>query len=76
MAVSATLSSSPEILLDLQSYLWVHAITGRGHVWLWLERSAQPERWMDLRRAVYSRAKPGADNTDETAPAVSHGRES
>lgn len=25
-----------------------------AHLWLWAERSVQPERWLDLRRAVYA----------------------
>ncbi len=71
------LSVPPEVLLDVQSYLWLHACPmGRGRIWLWLERSTQPERWLDLRRAVYSRARPGADNADATAPASSRGWES
>lgn len=73
------LSGAPQVLVDLQSRLWVcvRFLSG-GYAWLWLERSSQPERWLDLRRAVYSRARPGADNTDETAPASAsrHGRES
>lgn len=71
------LSFSPEVLLDAQTHLWV-CVSPAGHsrIWLWLERSSQPERWMDLRRAVYSRAKPGADNADETAPAAAVERES
>ncbi|BEP92824.1 hypothetical protein GmRootA79_12080 [Acidovorax sp. A79] len=73
----AALSASPEVLLDVQSHLWLHARpAGRGRIWLWLERSTQPERWMDLRRAVYSRPRPGAGNADETAPAAAVGRES
>ena len=71
------LSGPPEVLLDLQSHLWLHVIpVGHRRTWLWLTCSAQPERWLDLRRAVYSRARPGADNADETAPASSRGRES
>ena len=76
---SLSLSSSPQVLLDLQSHLWVHArVADGGSVWLWLDQSSQPERWWDLRRAVYSRARPGVDNADETAPASAsrHGRES
>src|SRR5690606_17362221 len=70
-AAVLALTSAPEVLVDLQSCLWVSArlSSGRAHVWLWLDRSSQPERWMDLRRAVYSRARPGADKADETAPA-------
>lgn len=71
------LSVPPEVLLDLQAHLWVRVLPiGHSSQWLWLERSSQPERWMDLRRAVYSRAVPGADNPDATAPATAVGRES
>ena len=71
------LRAPPHVLLDLQSCLWVNVQwAARGRVWLWLEQSARPERWRDLRRAVYSRARPGADNADEPAPAISRGRES
>ncbi len=70
--VSWALSVPPDVFLDLQTRLWVSVLpAGRSRIWLWLERSSQPERWMDLRRAVYSRARPGADNADETAPANS-----
>lgn len=68
------LFQAPEVLVDVQTHLWICVLpAGRGRVWLWLERSSQPERWMDLRRAVYSRARPGADNADETAPANGRG---
>ena len=68
---------APAVLLDLQAHLWVHVqAEGRARTWLWLERSACPERWLDLRRAVYSRPKPGAGNADVTALARCHGRES
>lgn len=68
------LSRPPEVILDLQSHLWVCVFPlGQHRTWLWLQRSSQPERWMDMRRAVYSRAKPGADNADDTAPANSRG---
>lgn len=29
-------------------------------LWLWVEQSAMPERWLDLRRAVYSPHRPPA----------------
>ena len=71
------LSVPPEVLLDLQAHLWVRIVPiGHSSQWLWLERSSQPERWMDLRRAVYSRARSGADNADETARQAVAGRES
>lgn len=77
VAARMVLSVAPDPVLDLQSHLWLHVLTPeRGRIWLWVERSARPERWLDLRRAVYSRARPGADNADETAPASSQGRES
>jgi toxin CptA len=33
----------------------------RASLWLWVEQNAMPERWLDLRRAVYSphRSPPG-----------------
>lgn len=71
------LSAPPEVLLDLQAHLWVRVVSmGRASQWLWLARSSQPERWMDLRRAVYSRARSGVDNADETARQAVAGRES
>ena len=78
-AAILALSDPPQVLVDLQSRLWVHVrFSEGGSAWLWLDRSLQPERWVDLRRAVYSRARPGADNADKTAPASAsrHGRES
>jgi hypothetical protein len=71
------LSVPPEVLLDLQAHLWLRVVPiGHACQWLWLERSSQPERWMDLRRAVYSRARSGVDNADETARQAVAGRES
>lgn len=59
-AAFVTLSNPPQVLMDVQSHLWLLVSTaGSGSLSLWLERSSQPERWMDLRRAVYSRAKLG-----------------
>lgn len=74
----ATPVASLQVLLDVQSHLWlsVQPSSGGRCVWLWLERSAHPGRWLDLRRAVYSPAKPGAETADENAPASSRGRES
>ena len=74
---SMPLPEAPEVLVDVQSHLWLHAVVvGRGRIWLGLERSAGPERWLDLRRAVYSRAIPGVDNNDATAAVTHRGRES
>ena len=71
---TSVLSAPPQVFLDLQSHLWVSVVPmARVGVWVWLERSPHPERWMDLRRAVYSRAISGADSPDETAPASSRG---
>ncbi|MDO9359291.1 MAG: hypothetical protein Q7T70_09895 [Polaromonas sp.] len=44
--------------LDLQGVLLLRIeIAGRRALWLWAGRVAMPERWLDLRRAVYSRRK-------------------
>ncbi len=44
--------------MDLQAFLLLRFAANAGSHWLWLERSHCPERWDDLRRAVYSRARP------------------
>lgn len=50
------------VVLDLQACLLVFwRSPGAGTGWLWLERAARPDRWSDLRRAVYSR--PRIDST-------------
>ena len=50
-----------EVHLDLQAFLWLRLQrSGLRPQWVWLERRTAPERWLDLRRAVYSRPKPGA----------------
>ena len=46
-----------EVALDLQRVLLVRLRTAHRSHWLWLERSRCPHRWLDLRRAVYSRAR-------------------
>ena len=52
-AVAGTLA----VHLDLQAHLWLRWQSGAGDVhWLWLEQRSAPERWGDMRRAVYSRA--------------------
>lgn len=43
------------VIADFQHLLLLR-IENQAHasLWLWLERAAMPERWLDLRRAVYS----------------------
>lgn len=46
------------VAFDLQHMLLLKlTIHDSGVKWLWVERRALPERWLDLRRAVYSRRK-------------------
>lgn len=49
-----------EIRLDLQQVMLLRWHDAGGAAWFWLERAADPARWNDIRRAVYSRANPGA----------------
>ena len=44
------------VALDFQRILLLR-LENHDHarLWLWAERNAMPERWLDLRRAVYSR---------------------
>ena len=70
-------AGTPTRALDLQRWLLLHwTADAGGAAWFWLEQRRAPADWSALRRAVYSRARPGADNADETAPASSRGRES
>jgi toxin CptA len=46
------------VIADFQHSLLLRLDSpGREHLWLWAERRAMPERWLDLRRAVYSPRK-------------------
>jgi len=49
-----------DVALDLQQVLLVRCPGTRSAGWFWLERRRCPQRWLDLRRAVYSRARPQA----------------
>ncbi|MGJ7542759.1 hypothetical protein [Variovorax sp. LT1R16] len=76
--VSPTLAARAEVCLDLQFLLLLRLVElERPQRWLWLERRAHPSRWLDLRRAVYSRAPTAAlvgtpaDATVRVAPSSS-----
>ena len=57
-----------EITLDLQAFVWLRLHRpGLRSQWVWLQRSSASERWLDLRRAVYSRPKPGAPGAPYSA---------
>ncbi|AYQ28714.1 hypothetical protein DT070_12175 [Polaromonas sp. SP1] len=46
------------VLADFQHVLLLRLEgPGRARLWLWVERHAMPERWLDVRRAVYSPRK-------------------
>lgn len=59
--------------LDFQSLMLVGLTEpGRAKRWLWIEQRAMPERWRDVRRALYARAPsaaPAGDPWRATAPA-------
>lgn len=47
------------VALDLQRTMLLRLDNhDKATLWLWAHRAAMPERWLDLRRAVYSRRKP------------------
>jgi hypothetical protein len=66
-------SARASVALDLQSLLLVRldepALSRR---WVWVDREAMPERWLDLRRALHARVAP-ADAGPAAAP-VHHPR--
>jgi toxin CptA len=49
-----------EVRLDLQRVMLLRWQGAGAAEWFWLERAADPARWNDVRRAVYSRANPDA----------------
>ena len=68
-AADTTYAGAVEIRLDLQQCLLVYFKSRAGSHWLWLERTHCAERWDELRRAVYSRARPQALPQAEPGPA-------
>ena len=47
------------VVADFQNLLLLRLENpARAYLWLWAERHVLPERWLDLRRAVYSPHKP------------------
>lgn len=69
-APRTTVAGSLEVALDLQWLLLVRWVGPEGSRWLWLEQQRCPPRWRDLRRAVYSRARPMALPADQPPPAT------
>jgi hypothetical protein len=65
-----------DVALDLQVLVLVCLkAPGRTKRWVWLDRSAMPDRWRDLRRALYSRplgAGPAGQAPESTAARVHH----
>ena len=57
------------VSLDLQHWLLLRWAGGNASRWLWLERARYVERWEDLRRAVYSRARPQALRQEQSCAA-------
>ena len=79
-AAGVTDLGAVEVCLDLQQCLLLHFRSQSASRWLWLERSHCAGRWDDLRRAVYSRARPqtppgaeagGSGTMTTTPPAAS-----
>jgi len=65
-------AADAKVALDGQSWLLVRLAPSRHAArWIWLERRAMPERWQELRRAVYSRPVPAtqASTDGRSAPA-------
>jgi toxin CptA len=55
------LQAAPVVIADFQQCLLVRITASTNAVdWLWLERRRFPERWLDLRRAIYSQPRENA----------------
>jgi hypothetical protein len=66
------LRQTPAVILDLQHTLWILVCRdGQAPLWVWLERAQCPERWGDLRRAVYSPAMQAAPMAVQSSEAPS-----
>ncbi|NCP40359.1 MAG: hypothetical protein GW848_07615 [Rhodoferax sp.] len=57
------------VQLDLQQTLLVRTSDAQSRVrWLWLAHARQPQRWLDLRRAVFARQHdPQVDGSPEVS---------
>ena len=64
---------SLSVIADFQQRLLLRLENQAGaSLWLWVEKNAMPERWLVLRRAVYSPHKPRVSvATHDLAPAES-----
>lgn len=63
------------VIVDFQKYLLLRLENpAHARLWLWAEREVLPERWLDLRRAVYSshKALRQTRQDDLQAPAQMH----
>jgi hypothetical protein len=58
--VTVVRGAAVRAVLDFQSLMLVRLVRpgqpGQSGCWAWLDQRSMPERWADLRRAVYSRA--------------------
>ncbi|MDM0077809.1 hypothetical protein QTH90_25600 [Variovorax sp. J2P1-59] len=65
---SSLRTARASVALDLQSLLLVRlSEPTRARRWVWVDRQAMPERWRDLRRALYSRAPSPGPTTPKAA---------
>ena len=63
-AVDAPQSGTIDMRLDTQSGLLIRFVTDAGACrWLWLAHTADPGRWLALRRAVHTAARRGGVDT-------------
>ena len=58
VSAGRTVGGRLAVHLDAQAHLLLSFTPPRGaQCWCWAERASAPDRWADLRRAVYSRPK-------------------
>ncbi len=55
----------PEVVVDLQQLVLLRLRDPAGIrvTWVWLDRVSKPLRWVALRRAIYTRARPGVGDS-------------
>jgi len=69
--VSPLRTAQATVHLDFQSWLLLRLKVDRSVSWVWLARQASPERWHDVRRALFASPTSADKTTDDSAPSSS-----
>lgn len=65
---SPVFTAHATVHLDFQSLLLLRLKVDHSISWLWLDRQASPERWHDVRRALFASPTSADKTTDDSSP--------